>query len=147
MHELVGRYVKDTNEIELGTIIGLDDGFFEIEEGVFGTFLLDASMVIAVGDSVTLASSIQAVLQRRKVADVNGVEIGTVEDVMEADDVIDFILVNAGERLLSIPIENVHRIGDEIKLNIDLKEVEYIQDEHSFRDDILHRIKGFLHME
>ena len=143
MHELVGRYVKDTNEIELGTIIGLDDGFFEIEEGVFGTFLLDASMVIAVGDSVTLASSIQAVLQRRKVADVNG----TVEDVMEADDVIDFILVNAGERLLSIPIENVHRIGDEIKLNIDLKEVEYIQDEHSFRDDILHRIKGFLHME
>ena len=147
MHEVVGEAVKDTNGIELGTIVELSDGFFEIEEGVFGTFFLDASMVVAVGDSVNLISSLQAVLHNKKVADNNGVEIGTVEDVMEAEDVIDFILVNADDRLLSIPIENVHRMGTEIKLNIDLKEVEYIQEEHLFRDEIVHKIKEFLHMD
>jgi len=147
MHELVGKYVKDTNDVELGTIIDLKDGFFEIEEGVFGTFLLDVSLVVVVGDNPTLDSSIRTVLHHRTVVDKNGVEIGTVEDVMEADDVIDFILINAGEKLLSAPIENLHRIGEELELNIDLDELEYIQDEHSFRDEIIHRIKDFLHMD
>ena len=147
MHELVGKYVKDTNDVELGTIIDLKDGFFEIEEGVFGTFLLDVSLVVVVGDDPTLDSSIRTVLHHRTVVDKNGVQGCTVEDVMEADDVMDFILINAGEKLLSAPIENLHRIGEELELNIDLDELEYIQDEHSFRDEIIHRIKDFLHMD
>ena len=147
MHDLVGKYVKDTNGVELGEIIDLKDGYFEMEEGLFGTYYLDAKMVVSVGDDVTLDASIQTVLHDRKVLDKDGVETGVVHDVMEADDVIDFILINAGEKLLSVPIENIHRIGEMIELNIDLKEVQYIQDEHSFREEIIHRIKGFLHLE
>ncbi len=147
MHELVGKYVKDTNDIELGTIVDLKDGFFEIEEGVFGTFFLDVAMVVAVGEDVGLDASIQTVLHNKKVLDKEGEELGTVHDVMEADDVMDFILVAVGENLFSIPIENLHRIGDDLELNIDREEAEYIQEEHSFREEIVHRIKGFLHLD
>ncbi|MDP6154507.1 MAG: PRC-barrel domain-containing protein [Candidatus Thermoplasmatota archaeon] len=147
MHELVGKYVKDTNDIELGTIVDLKDGYFEIEEGVFGTFFLDVAMVVAVGEAVGLDASIQTVLHNKKVLDKEGEELGTVHDVMEADDVMDFILVAVGEKLFSIPIENLHRIGDVLELNIDREEAEYIQEEHSFREEIVHRIKGFLHMD
>jgi len=147
MHELVGKYVKDTNDVELGTIVDLKDGYFEIEEGFFGTFFLDVAMVVAVGEDVRLDASIQTVLHNKKVIDKEGEELGTVNDVMEADDVIDFILVDVGEKLFSIPIENIHRIGDVLKLNIDIEEAEYIQEEHSFREEIVHRIKGFLHLD
>ena len=147
MHDLVGKYVKDTNGVELGEIIELKDGYFEMEEGLFGTYYLDARMVVSVGDDVTLDASIQTVLHDMKVLDKDGVVAGTVHDVMEADDVMDFILINAGEKLLSVSIENIHRIGETIELNIDLEEIRYIQDEHSFREEIIHRIKGFLHLE
>ena len=147
MSDLAGKYVKDTNGVELGEIIELKDGHFEMEEGLFGTYFLDATMVVSVGDDVTLDASIQAVLHDRKVLDKDGADIGIVHDVMEADDVIDFILIDAGEKLLSVPIENIHRIGEVLELNVDLEEVEYIQEEHSFREEIIHRIKGFLHLD
>lgn len=144
MDRLIGKYIRDTNGIEIGEIVGLKDGFFEMEEGVFGTFLLKVTMVVAVGEEVTLIADMQSLLHGRDVLDSNKKIVGKVYDVMEADDVIDYFLVENNDKLLSIPIENIHIIGDELELNIDLDKVEYNQEDHTLREDIKHKLQEFL---
>jgi len=144
MNRLIGKYIKDTNGIEIGEIVGMKDGFFELDEGVFGTFLLDVTMVVAVGEEATLDADVQTLLHGRDVFDKDRKNIGKVYDVMEAGEVIDYFLVEYGKELFSVPIENIHRIGAELELNIDLDEVKYIQEEHTFREEIKHKILEFI---
>lgn len=143
MHRLIGKEIKDPNGIEIGTISGLEEGYYEVEEGLLGKFLLDVNMAIAVGDEVTLDANIQTLLAGETVLDKSGVEVGKVHDVMEVEDIVDFILIESGERLLSAPIENIAKIGDEVELRIDREELEYIQDEHSLPEEIVHALKRF----
>ncbi len=144
MQEMIGNYVLDPSGVEIGEIVGLKDGFFEMSEGLFGSFLLDVSLVVVVDGKATLDASIHTLLKDVMVLDKEGVDIGEVYDVMEAECVIDFFLVKAEDKLYSIPIENIAKIGEIIELNIDLEEVKYIQEEHTFREEILHKFKEFL---
>ena len=138
-----GKPVLDIDNVELGTVAGEEEEFYEIIEGPLATFLLQKSLVKVEEHKVFLLKPVTDLLEGREVVDSEGVSLGIVEEVLAPDKELDcFIVRTLEDEFLYVTPEDVARIGDRIELEADSSDVAFANRNKSlskqFRMDVKH---------
>jgi len=133
--------VVDPDGVELGFVSEWKDGLIEVSEGPFGELLLEDKYVREEGDRLVLAKSMMELLEGLEVFDFEGVKVGTVEEAVVADGVLDSLVVKeVDDRLIDVVLEDIFRIGDYVVLDITKKAAEY-EDKHPILGHLRHSWK------
>ncbi len=142
-HGMIEKRVIDSEGIELGVVSKVEEDCIEVSEGLFDELLLNKSYIGEEKDEeVVLKDKVQALLAGLDVIDSKGKKIGTVKETVSAGDVLDSLILETEDKnLLFITLEEIYKIDETIKLDIDLEEVKYRQKTHTLRDHIKHYLE------
>lgn len=118
-HSLVGMAVVDAEGIEVGFVSGEEPQALVLGEGSSGRMRLGRRFVRAVSDRVTLTGPVSEIFKGLNVIDSEGEFVGIVQDTMEADDVLDAIIVEdeRGE-MVTVLMEDIRSVDEWVELSI-----------------------------
>ncbi len=114
---LVGKVVVDPEGVEMGFVAHADDRFLTVGEG--GSSLrLGRRFVGTIADRVLLRSPMYELFGALNVIDRDGEFVGVVRDTIDAEDVLDSIVVEDEEgELLTVPLEDIRSIDEFVELS------------------------------
>jgi sporulation protein YlmC with PRC-barrel domain len=111
--------VVDTEGVEVGYVSGEEPGVLVLGGGSSGRMRLGRRFVQGIGDRVTLSGPAAEIFKGLNVIDSEGEFVGIVQDTMEADDVLDALIVEdeRGE-MLTVLMEDVRSVDQWVELSI-----------------------------
>jgi hypothetical protein len=141
--DMIEKRVVDTDGVELGVVSKLEGDYIEVSEGLFDELLLRNDYIgKEIENEVVLKDNVHNLLVGLEVLDSKDEKIGKIHEEVTAGDVLDTLLIETkGDVLLFITLEEIYRIDDKIKLDIDVEEVKYRQETHTLRDHVRHYLK------
>lgn len=111
--------VVDPDGIELGYVSGEEPNFLVIGDGSSGILRLGRRFLGSVADKVTLNGPLVEVLAGLNVVDNEGEFVGVVRDTVEADDVLDSLIVEDEQgEMLTVLLEDVRSIDEWVELSV-----------------------------
>ena len=116
---LVGMAVVDPDGIELGYVSAEEGDFLVIGEGSSGILRLGRRFLGSVADKVTLKGPLVEILAGLNVVDNEGEFIGVVRDTVEAEDVLDSLIVEDEQgEMVTVLLEDVRSIDEWVELSV-----------------------------
>lgn len=116
---LVGMPVVDTDGIELGYVSSEESNFLVLGEGSSGVMRLGRRFVGGVTDKVTLTGPAVEIFAGLNVVDNDGEFVGVVRDTVEAEDLLDsLILEDEQGEMLTVLLEDVRSIDEWVELSV-----------------------------
>ena len=116
---IVGLPVVDSDGIELGYVSSEQGDFLVLGEGSAGTLRLGRRFVDRVADRVFLKGPMAEIFSGLNVVDNEGEFVGIVRDTVEADDLLDSLIVEDEDgQMVNVLLEDVRAIGEWIELSI-----------------------------
>ena len=123
-HGLIGRQVVDGAGVEVGYVSAEDDRFLTIAEGPVGHLRLARRFVATAADRITLLGPARDLFAGLNVVDSTGEFVGIVRDTMEAEEVLDGLLVeDEGGEMLSVVLEDIRQIDEWVDLDLTAEDV------------------------
>lgn len=111
--------VVDPQGVELGYVSGEEPNVLVLGEGSGGRMRLGRRFVQGVADKVTLSGPISEIFVGLNVIDSDGEFVGIVRDTMEADDVLDSLIVEDEQgEMVSVLLEDVRSIDEWVELSV-----------------------------
>jgi sporulation protein YlmC with PRC-barrel domain len=118
-HGLIGKQVVDAEGVELGYVSSEDDRFLTIAEGPVGHLRLGRRYVADAAEKIVLRGPSRDLFEGLNVIDGAGDFVGIVRDTMEAEDVLDSLIVeDEGGMMLNVLLENIRAIDEWVELDI-----------------------------
>jgi sporulation protein YlmC with PRC-barrel domain len=116
---LIGFPVVDADGIELGYVSGEQDTFLVLGEGSTGILKLGRRYVDRIEDKVFLKGPLVEILSGLNVVDNDGEFVGVIRDTVEADDILDSLVIEdeSGE-MLTVLLEDVRSIDEWVELSV-----------------------------
>ena len=116
---LVGMAVVDPDGIELGYVSSEEENFLVIGDGSSGILRLGRRYLGSIADKVTLRGPLVEILAGLNVVDNEGEFIGVVRDTVEAEDVLDsLILEDEQGEMITVLLEDVRSIDEWVELSV-----------------------------
>ncbi|HYM40988.1 MAG TPA: hypothetical protein VEY12_12745 [Thermoplasmata archaeon] len=116
---LVGMAVVDPDGIELGYVSAEEENFLVIGEGTEGILRLGKRYLGSVADKVLLKGPLVEVLAGLNVVDDEGEFVGVVKDTVEAEDVLDSLIIEDEQgEMLTVLMEDVRSIDEWVELSV-----------------------------
>lgn len=123
-HGLIGRQVVDAAGVEIGYVSTEDEKYLTIAEGPVGHLRLARRFVGTVTDRITLLEAARDLFSGLNVVDNTGEFVGIVRDTMEAEAVLDGLLVeDEGGEMLSVLVEDIRQIDEWVDLDLTAEDV------------------------
>ena len=123
-HGTIGRQVIDAEGVELGYVSSEDDRFLTIAEGPVGKLRLGRRFVGSSGDKIILRGPSRDLFTGLNVVDNAGEFIGIVRDTLEAEVVLDSLLVeDEGGDMLTVMLEDIKAIDEWVELDVSSDDV------------------------
>jgi len=117
--------VVDPDGIELGYVSAEEENFLVIGDGSSGILRLGRRFLGSVADKVTLKGPLVEVLAGLNVVDNEGEFVGVVRDTVEAEDVLDSLIIEDEQgELLTVLLEDVRSIDEWVELSASGDELE-----------------------
>lgn len=116
---LVGLQVVDAEGVELGYVSSEQSGFLVLGEGAAGILRLGRRYVQRIEDRVYLTGPLSEIFTNLNVVDSEGEFVGVVRDTLEADDLLDSLIVEdeSGE-MVNVLMEDVRSIDEWVELSV-----------------------------
>ena len=116
---LVGMAVVDTDGVEVGYVSGEEPNVLVLGEGSSGRMRLGRRFVAQILDRVTLTGSAAQIFTGLNVVDSDGEFVGVVKDTMEAEDVLDSLIVEDEQaEMVTVLLEDVRSIDEWVELSV-----------------------------
>lgn len=140
---ILEKRVIDSEGIELGVVAKDLDEYVEVSEGLFDELLLKKSFIgKEEEEEVILKDNIHNLLVGLDVVDSKDEIIGKILEEIMAGDVLDTLIIQTQDSdVLFITLEEIYKIDEQMKLDIDLEEIKYRQKTHTPRDHIKHYLE------
>jgi sporulation protein YlmC with PRC-barrel domain len=139
---ILEKRVIDSEGIELGVVAKDLDDYIEVSEGLFDELLLTKSFIGKEEEEVILKDNLHNLLVGLDVIDSKDENIGKILEEIMAGDVLDTLIIETTEsELLFITLEEIYKIDEQLKLDIDLEEIKYRQKTHTPRDHVKHYLE------
>jgi len=123
-HGWIGRQVVDGTGVELGYVASEDERFLTIAEGPAGQLRLARRFVGNTTDRVMLVAPARDMFGGLNVIDNTGEFVGIVRDTMEAEEVLDALIVeDEGGEMLSVLLEDIKQIDEWVDLDVSAEDV------------------------
>jgi sporulation protein YlmC with PRC-barrel domain len=118
-HGLIGKQVVDSEGVEMGYVATEDERFLTIAEGPVGKLRLGRRYVANASDRIVLRGASRDLFANLNVIDSQGEFIGVVKDTIEAEDVLDSLIVeDEGGTMVDVLLEDIRSIDEWIELDI-----------------------------
>lgn len=116
---LVGLQVVDAEGVELGYVSSEQSDFLVLGEGAAGILRLGRRYVQRIEDRVYLKGPLSEIFANLNVVDSEGEFVGVVRDTVEADDLLDSLIVEdeTGE-MVNVLMEDVRSIDEWVELSV-----------------------------
>ncbi len=116
---LIGLPVVDADGIELGYVSDEEDKQLVLGDGSSGILRLGRRYVDRIEDKVFLRGPAVEIFANLNVVDNEGEFVGVVKDTVEADDILDSLIIEdeSGE-MLSVLLEDVRSIDEWVELSV-----------------------------
>jgi sporulation protein YlmC with PRC-barrel domain len=115
----VGLPVVDPQGIELGYVSADQGEFLVLGEGSAGRLRLGRKFVDRIQEKVFLRGPMAEIFAGLNVVDNEGEFVGIVRDTVEADDVLDSLIVeDEGGQMVNVLLEDVRTIGEWVELSV-----------------------------
>lgn len=116
---LVGLPVVDSNGVELGYVSAEQDSVLVLGDGSTGLLKLGRRYVERIEDKVFLKGPVVEIFSGLNVVDNEGEFVGVVKDTVEADDILDSLIIEdeSGE-MVSVLLEDVRSIDEWVELSV-----------------------------
>jgi len=116
---LVGRSVVDPEGVELGYVSSEAEAYLTIGEGPVSRLRLGRRFVGSVSDRVLLRGTVANMFTGVNVVDAQGEFVGIVRDTVEAEDVLDSLIVEDEEaEMVTVLLEDIRAIDEWVELNV-----------------------------
>jgi len=116
---LVGRSVVDPDGVELGYVSSEEEAFLTVGEGPVSRLRLGRRFVGSVSDRVLLRGTVANMFTGLNVVDAQGEFVGIVRDTVEAEDVLDSLIVEDEEaEMVTVLLEDIRAIDEWVELNV-----------------------------
>jgi len=116
---IVGMAVVDTDGVEVGYVSGEEPNVLVLGEGSSGRMRLGRRFVAQILDRVTLTGSAAQIFTGLNVVDSDGEFVGVVKDTMEAEDVLDSLIVEDEQaEMVTVLLEDVRSIDEWVELSV-----------------------------
>lgn len=116
---LVGMAVVDTDGVEVGYVSAEEPNVLVLGEGSSGRMRLGRRFVAQILDRVTLTGSAAEIFTGLNVVDSDGEFVGVVKDTMEAEDVLDSLIVEDEQaEMVTVLLEDVRSIDEWVELSV-----------------------------
>lgn len=116
---LVGMGVVDPEGVEVGFVSAEEPDRLVLGEGASGRLRLGRRFVRGVAERVTLTGPVAEIFSGLNVIDAEGEFVGIVRDTIEADDVLDSIIIEDEQgEMVSVLLEDVRSIDEWIELSV-----------------------------
>ncbi len=140
---MIEKRVIDSEGTELGVVSKVEDDYIEVSEGLFDELLLNKSFIgKEEEEEVILKDNLHNLLVGLEVMDSKDENIGKILEEILAGDVLDTLIIDTQDSdLLFITLEEIYKIDEQMKLDIDLEEIKYRQKTHTPRDHIRHYLE------
>jgi sporulation protein YlmC with PRC-barrel domain len=116
---LVGLAVVDPEGVEVGYVAGEEPNVLVLGEGSSGRMRLGRRYVRGIGDSISLSGPVAQIFAGLNVVDSDGEFVGILRDTMEADDVLDSIIVEDEQgEMVTVLLEDVRSIDEWVELSV-----------------------------
>ncbi len=116
---LVGVAVVDTDGVEVGYVSAEEPNVLVLGEGSSGRMRLGRRFVAQILDRVTLTGSAAEIFTGLNVVDSDGEFVGVVKDTMEAEDVLDSLIVEDEQaEMVTVLLEDVRSIDEWVELSV-----------------------------
>ncbi len=116
---LVGLPVVDPEGIELGYVSSDQGEFLVLGEGSAGSLRLGRKFVDRIQDKVFLKGPLAEMFAGLNVVDSEGEFVGIVRDTVEADELLDSLIVeDEGGQMVNVLLEDVRTIGEWVELSV-----------------------------
>ncbi|TLZ74898.1 MAG: hypothetical protein E6K14_02245 [Methanobacteriota archaeon] len=116
---LVGMAVVDTDGVEVGYVSAEEPNVLVLGEGSSGRMRLGRRFVAQIVDRVTLTGSAAEIFTGLNVVDSDGEFVGVVKDTMEAEDVLDSLIVEDEQaEMVTVLLEDVRSIDEWVELSV-----------------------------
>ena len=123
-HGWIGRQVVDGTGVELGYVDSEDERFLTIAEGPAGRLRLSRRFVGNATDRVMLVAPARDMFGGLNVIDNTGEFVGIVRDTMEAEEVLDALIIeDEGGEMLSVLLEDIRQIDEWVDLDVSAEDV------------------------
>lgn len=117
--------VVDPDGIELGYVSAEEPNFLVLGEGSSGILRLGRRFIGGIADKVTLKGPAVEVFAGLNVVDNEGEFVGVVRDTVEAEDLLDsLILEDEQGEMLTVLLEDVRSIDEWVELSVGGDELE-----------------------
>jgi sporulation protein YlmC with PRC-barrel domain len=111
--------VVDPDGIELGYVSSEEENFLVIGDGSSGILRLGRRYLGSIADKVNLKGPLVEILAGLNVVDNDGEFVGVVRDTVEAEDVLDsLILEDEQGEMITVLLEDVRSIDEWIELSV-----------------------------
>ncbi len=116
---LIGLPVVDADGIELGYVSAEQDNLLVLGDGSTGLLKLGRRYVDRIEDKVFLRGPAVEIFFGLNVVDNEGEFVGVVKDTVEADDILDSLIIEdeSGE-MVSVLLEDVRSIDEWVELSV-----------------------------
>jgi hypothetical protein len=140
---MIEKRVIDSEGTELGVVSKVEDDYIEVSEGLFDELLLKKSFIgKEEEEEVILKDNLHNLLVGLEVVDSKDENIGNILEEILAGDVLDTLIIDTKDSdLLFITLEEIYKIDEQIKLDIDYEEIKYRQKTHTPQDHIKHYLE------
>ncbi len=111
--------VVDTDGVEVGYVSAKEPSVLVLGEGSSGRMRLGRRFVAQILDRVTLTGSAAEIFTGLNVVDSDGEFVGVVKDTMEAEDVLDSLIVEDEQaEMVTVLLEDVRSIDEWVELSV-----------------------------
>ena len=116
---LIGLSVVDADGIELGYVSAEQDHLLVLGDGSSGILRLGRRYVDRIEDKVFIRGPVVEIFANLNVVDNEGEFVGVVKDTVEADDILDSLIIEdeSGE-MVSVLLEDVRSIDEWVELSV-----------------------------
>ncbi len=122
---LVGMAVVDPDGIELGYVSSEEENFLVLGEGSTGILRLGRRFLGSVADKITLKGPLVEILAGMNVVDNEGEFVGVVRDTVEAEDVLDSLIIEDEQgEMVTVLLEDVRSVDEWVELSVSGDELE-----------------------
>ncbi len=116
---MVGMAVVDSDGIEVGYVASEEPNVLVLGEGSSGRMRLGRRYVSGVVERVTLKGPAAEIFAGLNVIDSDGEFVGIVRDTMEAEDVLDALIVEDEEGgMVTVLMEDVRSVDEWVELSV-----------------------------
>jgi len=116
---LVGMAVVDPEGVEIGYVSGEEPNVLVLGEGSGGRMRLGRRFLRGVADRITLSGPVSEIFIGLNVIDSDGEFVGTLRDTMEADDVLDSLIIEDEQgEMVTVLLEDVRSIDEWVELSV-----------------------------